>query len=132
MTSMVVALAATVLALGGVVWSGIARRRSLHYQLIVVFLAALGVAIWRARVVGSGLRFEGVALLLHRVHMASVVLTFLVLPFLVVSGVRLARAVGPAAADRRPKHKTQAMRFVVLVLVTAVLGTLMTVFATPK
>jgi len=132
MTWMVVALAATVAALGAVVWSGITRRRSLHYKLIVVFAIALGVAIWRARVVGMGLRFEGVAGVLHRVHLSAVALTFIVLPFLVVSGVRLARAVGPAAATARLAHKKHAVRFVLLVVVTAVLGTLMTVFATPR
>ncbi len=131
MISMVLALAATLVALAAVVWSGIVRRRALHYRLIVVLFACLGLAIWRAEAFGSTLRFDGAAGTLHTVHMAAVILTFLLVPLLVSSGVRLARAQNGDAAAARQAHRRQATRFVVLVVIAAVLGTWMTVLAHP-
>jgi len=131
MTSLVIWLAATVVALAAVVWSGAARRRSLHYKLIVVMLVCLGIAVWRAEAHGATLIFEGLAATLHTIHMVSVALTFLSLPVIVITGIRLASATGGAAAAFRSGHRKLAYLFVVLVLVTAALGTAMTAFATP-
>ena len=59
---------------------------------------------------------------------SSVTVTFAVLPLVVVTGVRLARVEDVA---RRTWHKRTAAAFVLAVLVTFVLGLLMTVLATP-
>jgi hypothetical protein len=131
MTSLVVSLAATIACLALAVWSGIARRRQLHYALVTATFAALIVAIWRAEAYGATLVFEGAAATLHTVHMASVALTFLLTPALVWSGVRLARATGPASGTARTAHRKLAVVFVVVIMVTAALGTAMTALAQP-
>ena len=131
MTSMVVWLVATVIALAAVVWSGAARRRALHYKLIVTMVACLCLAVWRAEAYGATLVFEGLAGTLHTVHMVSVSLTFLCIPFLVVTGLRLARSGADGAPSTRAPHKKLAYLFVALVVVTAALGTAMTALATP-
>jgi len=131
MTSLVIWLAATVVALAAVVWSGAVRRRSLHYKLIVVMLVCLSIAIWRAESYGATLVFEGVAATLHTIHMTSVALTFLSVPFLVVTGIRLASAAAENAPSIRTTHKKLAYLFVVIVVVTSALGIAMTAMATP-
>jgi hypothetical protein len=131
MTSLVLSLAATLASLGLTVWTGIVRRRHLHYALVALTFVLLGFAIWRAESYGATLRFEGVALTLHRVHMVSVALTFLLVPPLVWSGVRLARAPAAGADALRAGHRKLAVTFVVLVVVTAALGAAMTAFAQP-
>ncbi|MHC4844590.1 MAG: hypothetical protein ACYTCU_00360 [Planctomycetota bacterium] len=131
MTPLVIWLSATVVALGLVVWSGAARRRSLHYKLIVVMVACLCVAIWYAESYGKSLVFEGAAATLHTVHMISVALTFLCIPFLVVTGLRLARATGDTATSHRASHRKLAYGFVVIVVLTSALGIAMTAMAAP-
>jgi hypothetical protein len=124
------ALVATVGALGGVVWSGITHRRAVHYRFVTLFVACLAVAIWRAEAYGRGLRFEGTAALVHKVHMGSVAATFLALPFVVYTGVRLARGTRPAGGgDPRRAHHRASEIFVGLVLLTSALGTAMTLLA---
>jgi hypothetical protein len=120
-----------VVALAAVVWSGAARRRPLHYKLIVVMLVCLAIAIWRAETYGATLVFEGLAATLHTIHMVSVALTFLCIPVIVITGIRLASAAADTTASFRTSHRKLAYVFVVLVLVTAALGGVMTAFATP-
>ena len=129
MTSFIVALVAALLALGGVIWSGITHRRSLHYVLVVAVLVALTVSIWRARVWGHGLVFEGAAGTWQTVHRVAVVLTFALLPLVGWTGLRLARAKGAGAGAARAAHHKRAVQFVVALLVAAALGTVMTVLA---
>ena len=129
MTSFIVALVAALLALGGVIWSGITHRRSLHYALVVTMLVALLASIWRARVWGHDLVFEGAAGTWQTVHRVAVVLTFALLPLVGWTGLRLARARGAAAADARPAHRRRAIQFVLALVAAALLGTVMTVLA---
>lgn len=129
MTAFLSALGVTVVALVGVVWSGVTRRRSLHYALIASMFAALGWAIYEAELYGKELVFEGHAATLKAIHMAAVTVTFLLVPFLLVSGVKLARAEGAAA---RQRHGQLARWFVVSVVLTCMLGTAMTWAATPR
>jgi hypothetical protein len=131
MTSLVVSLIATIGCLGAAIWAGVARRRRLHYALVAGTLALLGVAIWRAELYGSTLVFEGSAQTVHRVHMVFVTLTFLALPGVGWTGFRLARAHAAQAPGARVGHRKLAVVFVVLVLITAALGTAMTVLAQP-
>lgn len=128
MTTMVVALAVTVVALGAVLWSGVTRRRTLHYALVVGTLAALAWAIYEAEAVGRGLRFEGAAHVVKLVHFVGVGLTFAMVPAMLVSGVRLHRKDDP---PRRGVHGALAKAFLVVVLVTCALGTAMTMLAEP-
>lgn len=127
-TPFLVALAATVVALVVVVWSGAVHKRSLHYGAVVAMLGLLTWAIREAEIMGRGLVYEGTAGTFRTVHFVAVCATFLLLPVLVVSGVRLTRQEAPA---RRQLHKKLAMAFVVAVLVTTALGTTMTLLATP-
>ncbi|MHC5210378.1 MAG: hypothetical protein ACYTG2_06650 [Planctomycetota bacterium] len=131
MTSLALSLVATVLSLGLAIWSGIARRRQLHYKLVALTFALLGVAIWRAETYGATLVFEGSALTLHRLHMVSVAVTFLVTPAVVWSGVRLARADGASAEAPRIAHRKAAVALVVLIVITVALGIAMTALARP-
>jgi hypothetical protein len=128
-TSFIVALIAALLALGGVIWSGITHRRNLHYGLVVAMLVALTLSIWRARVWGHGLVFEGAAGTWQTVHRVAVVLTFALLPLVGWTGLRLARARGTAAADARPAHRRRAIQFVTALVAAALLGTVMTILA---
>jgi hypothetical protein len=138
-----VALVATVGALGGVVWSGVTHRRAAHYRFVGLFVALLAVAIWRAEAFGRGLVFEGAAAVVRRVHMGAVAATFLALPFVAWTGIRLARGTPPlhrgnsradgspvGAGDARRAHHRSAEIFVALVLITSALGTAMTLLAT--
>jgi hypothetical protein len=127
----VVAIVAVVAALAAVIWSGATRQRHLHYTLVAVFFLALGVAVWRAELVGRGLLFDGVAATVHRVHDVVVVIDFVLALALVVTGVRLARAAGEAEPARRRVHRSLAFAFTTLVLVSAALGTAMTLLARP-
>lgn len=124
--SFCVALAAFVLALGVVIWSGTTRRRSAHYASVLAMLGILGWAIREAEIMGRGLVFDGLAGTIHKVHFVAVCLTFLLVPLLAWSGVRLARQESP---ERRLGHRKLASLFVVAVLVTTALGTAMTVLA---
>ncbi len=117
-------------ALGGLIWSGITHRRSIHYACVVALLAFLALAIWRAEELGRGLLFEGTALTVHRIHFGAVIGTFLSLALVGVTGVRLARSRAADARDPRHAHKRQAEIFVLLVLITSALGTAMTWLAT--
>ena len=136
MIELLVSLVATVTALGVVVWSGITRRRTLHYTAVVAMLVLLGIAIWFAEQFGSKLEFTGTAGTVHTIHMGSVVLTFLALPLVAWTGLRLARAIkgssaatGAEAVKERAGHRHSASVFVTLVVVTSILGALMTLLA---
>lgn len=129
MTALVTWLAATIVALAAVIWSGASRRRTLHYALVLVLLGCLALAIRAAERYGEGLVFEGLAGTVHDVHMVVVVLTLASFLPLVVSGVRLARARGAAEPAARARHRALAGLFVALVLVTSALGVAMTVLA---
>jgi len=122
------ALALTVLALAAVVWSGVAGRRPLHYGAIVAMFAVLAWAIREAETMGRALVFDGAADHVKTVHMAAVVGVFLLVPLLVVSGVRLAKGEDPG---RRRLHGQLAKVFVVLVVLTCALGAAMTMLARP-
>ena len=139
MSALLASLAATIAALAIVVWSGITRRRTVHYAAVVGMLGLLGVAIHFAERFGSQLEFTGAAGTVHSVHMVAVVLTFLALPLVAWTGLRLARA-GRTGADRRAPagpddpgqragHRRSAALFVTLVVITSSLGTVMTVLA---
>ncbi len=128
MGTFLLALVATLALLGGVIASGVRRRRREHYALVVAFFVSLGVTIWRAEVMGAsggGLHFEAAATaqLLHRI---AVGLTFALVPPLVVTGVRLARAEPEGDAGRRRSHRGMAVAFVTGVVVSALLGAVMT------
>jgi hypothetical protein len=121
-------LLATVVLLAVVVRTGLRRQRGAHYASVVGFFAALGVSIWRAIAFGAsggGLHFEAAATaqLIHRI---AVGFTFLLVPFLVGSGVKLARAKGEDEPAIRRAHRGLAFTFVVSFLVTSVLGVVMT------
>jgi hypothetical protein len=124
-----VALVATLAALGGAIWAGVTRRRSAHYALVTAMFVLLGLTIWRARVWGSGLIFDGASGSVQIVHRAAVVATFAIVPLLVWTGVRLARARGEAAVAPRAGHRRAAVWFIVALVAAAALGTLMTVLA---
>jgi hypothetical protein len=117
----------TVVLLVVVIATGARRRRGAHYKAVIAFFLSLGVAIWRARAFGAagGLNFAAAATS-QLVHRIAIAITFLIVPFLVVSGVRLARATGAEAAGLRLWHKRLAMSFVVSFLITALLGVVMT------
>ena len=128
MIAFALSLLATVALLGFVVVTGLRRRRSAHYVGVTGFFAALGVSIWRARVFGAsggGLNFEAAATT-QLVHRIAIGLTFLLVPFLVVSGVKLAKAKGADEPAIRKAHHGLAIVFVVLFLVTSALGVVMT------
>lgn len=130
MIAFLVALAATLAALGGAIWAGVTHRRSAHYALVTAMFLLLGLAIWRARVWGSGLVFDGAAGTVQIVHRVAVVATFAIVPALVWTGVRLARERGEAAVGaRRQGHRRAAVWFVVALVAAAALGTVMTVLA---
>jgi len=128
-TAFVVALVATLAALGGVIWSGITHRRQLHYALVVAMLAALGLSIWRARVWGHGLIFDGTSGHVQLVHRVAVVVTFALLPLVGWTGLRLAKARPAETATARAAHHQRAVQFVVALLAAAALGTAMTLLA---
>ncbi len=128
LTSFVLSLALTVAALAATIWSGVARRRRLHYACVVAHVVLLGFAIRQAELYGRGLVFEGTAGLVKSIHMAGVVVCFALVPVVVVTGVRLARA---AAPDRRLWHRRAAWAYVIAVVVTFLLGLAMTLLARP-
>jgi hypothetical protein len=128
MIPFLIALVVTVALLGGVIASGVRRRRRAHYVLVAVFFAALAVTIWRAEVLGAsggGMDFAAAATaqLLHRI---AVAFTFALVPWLLVSGVRLARAPQAREPALRRTHRGLAVAFVAGVLAAAVLGSVMT------
>ena len=129
LTSLVVALSATVLALGLVVWSGYRRRRRLHYASIVALLVLLATAIGLAERYGTQLVFQGTAATVRSIHFVAVTITFALLPLVVFTGVRLARAPTGTDSDRRATHSKVAALFVVCVVVTFGLGLTMTLLA---
>jgi hypothetical protein len=131
MISLAIAVAVTVALLVAVIWSGATHRRPLHYSLVGAFFASLCVAVWRAEIVGRGLIFEGTAATIHHVHDGVVTLDFALAVALLVTGVRLARSPAPLAPARRRFHRSLATLFTVSVLVSAALGTAMTLLARP-
>lgn len=122
----VVAFSLTIVSLLGVMGSGFARRRRLHYALVVATLALLLVAILFAERMGRGLVFEGAAGQVKRVHMVFVAATTAQLVGMVITGVRLARAPAEAERRRRARHRVMAFWFLALVVVTSGLGLTMT------
>lgn len=129
MTSVFAAwLAATVLALVVVIASGHKAQRGLHYGSVLAFFVLLAFTILEAEEVGRGLTYEGWSRTAFYAHFSFVGLDFLLVPFLVLSGVRLARG---EDVRRRKLHKKLASVFVLFVVLTCVLGALMTWGATP-
>jgi|KBSSwiStaDraftv2_1062776.scaffolds.fasta_scaffold32261_4 hypothetical protein len=131
MISLAIAVGLAVALLVAVIWSGATRRRHLHYALVAGFFASLAAAVWRAELVGRGLIFEGTAATIHHVHDGVVALDLLLALALLVTGVRLARAPAPLEPLRRRFHRSLATLFAVSVLVSAALGTAMTMLARP-
>jgi hypothetical protein len=131
MTGLIVALAATLAALCSVVWTGSKGYRRAHFTSIGGMFALLLVAIWQAESVGRDLVFEGLAGTVHRVHMVAVVLTFLLVPGVAVTGLALARSSGTSHPPRRRRHRRWALAFVGLIVLTSALGTAMTWLAWP-
>lgn len=127
-TDLAIWLGATVAALVAVVWTGKAAQRGAHYVSVGAFFACLFLAIRAAGEVGRGLTYEGWARAVFYVHFSFVALVFLMVPFLLVSGIQLAKLEEP---ERRRRHNRLAAMFVGLVVLTCVLGTLMTWGATP-
>jgi sulfite exporter TauE/SafE len=121
------ALALTLVALAGVIWTGLSRRRPLHYTLIVVMLGLLSWAIYEAEIMGQDLTYEGAAATFRKIHFGAVALTFLTIPVLLFTGVRVAKQ---DTWQRRRPHRLAAYFFVGIVVITATLGTAMTVTAT--
>lgn len=128
---LIAALAATVAALLGVIGSGYAHKRHLHYTLVVVMLGCLALAIWRAEEYGRGLVYDGAAAAWYTWHFRFVGLTFGLVPLVFLTGVLLARARGPAAIARRLWHKRVAWAFVIATVITFGLGLGMTLLAQP-
>ncbi len=130
---LVLSLLGTVAALGGVIWSGVTHRRTVHYRFVALFLGCLAIAIWRAETFGRGLVFDGTSSVVHTIHMGAVAATFLALPFVVWTGIRLARGTRPSdvgtGQDARRAHHRASEIFVGLVLITSALGTAMTMLA---
>jgi len=129
LTAFIAALAATVIALLFVIWSGFRRRRRTHYAAIVVMLVTLVAAIRLAERYGTELVFEGLAAQVRLAHFGAVIVTFAALPFVAVSGWKLARAPAEIDAERRATHRKMALAFVICVLVAFSLGLAMTVLA---
>ena len=123
-----VALALTVLSLGLVVWSGVTHRRRTHYALVVGFFGVLVWTIIEAEAFGATLQYTGLAATFRTVHFVAVTITLLMAPFLVWSGIALARSESP---NKRAAHKNLAALFLALVVLTCGLGTAMTVLADP-
>ncbi len=121
-----IAFACTVAALAGVIWSGVKARRSLHYGLVVLLLGLLTWAIREAEIMGSDLVYEGASGVFRTIHFGAVGLTFLALPLLVVTGLRLAKKESPS---HRKAHRAVAWVFICAVLATTALGTTMTLLA---
>ena len=121
------ALALTLLALAGVIWSGLTRRRRMHYAGIVLMLVLLSWAIYEAEIMGKALKYEGVAATFRSIHFVAVALTFLTIPVLIWTGLRVAKE---DTWQRRRPHRLAAYFFVGIVVITATLGTAMTVSAT--
>lgn len=128
-TSFLVALALTVFALGGVVFTGITARRSAHYALVGVMFATLFWAIWEAERIGANLTFPGAAGVLHTLHFVVVAMDTLLVPLVLWTGVKLARSDDP---ETRARHGRMARYFVVAIVITCILGTGMTLLAMPK
>jgi len=122
----------TVLALVVTVVTGIRGMRGPHYAWVIVTLAGLAVAIRVAGDVGSQLVFEGLADTAKTIHFWAVGLDFLVLPIAAISGIRLARASAADEPGRRALHRKAAWALVVLLVITVILGTTMTLTASPK
>ena len=121
-------LLVTVALLAAVVVTGIRRRRSAHYATIVAFFASLGGTIWLARAFGAragGLHLEAAATT-QWWHRVAIIVTFALVPFLLVSGIKLARAKGADEPVIRRAHRGLAVSFVISFLVTSVLGAVMT------
>jgi hypothetical protein len=128
MTTLVVALLSTVVALIAVVITGRAAKRGAHYTVVVITLGCLTWAIREAELVGRGLVYEGAAATVKTVHFVGVGAVFVLLPILAVSGIRLARLESP---ERRTLHVRLAVAFLAAVVITCLLGTAMTMMAEP-
>jgi len=124
MTQLLISLSLTTAVLVGVIWSGLTRRRSLHYGGVVSLFACLAWAIYEAEQFGQQLSFEGPAAIVKQFHFGAVAIVFLTIPVLVVTGVRLSKN-----ESMRPMHASVAKFFVVSVLVAGALGTAMTMMA---
>src|SRR5262245_55120384 len=112
----VLSLLLTVVLLAVVVVTGLRRRRSAHYAGVLGFFASLGLSIVLARAFGAangGLHFEAAATT-QWWHRRAILVTFALVPFLVVSGVKLARAKGADEPRIRKAHHGLAIAFVVL------------------
>ena len=126
MTLLLISLSLTVAVLAVVIWSGVTRRRSLHYGAVTSLFAVLAWAIYEAESFGRGLVFEGAAEVVKQIHFVGVAIVFLAIPVLLVTGVRLAKD-----ESMRPMHLSVAKFFVVMVVITCALGTAMTILAEP-
>lgn len=124
MIQLLISLGLTTAVLGTVLWSGVTRRRSLHYGAVVSLFACLTWAIYEAEKFGQQLSFEGSAAIVKQLHFGAVAIVFLTVPVLVVTGVRLSKD-----ESMRPMHASVAKFFVLMVLVAGALGTGMTMMA---
>lgn len=125
------AIATVLLLLGVVLWSGVTGRRTLHYIVVVAMLGALYWAITKAEIVGELLVFEGLSRTLLQVHFVFVVADFLLIPLVAWSGIRLARAPENQSGIARMRHGKAAKVLVVSLVTTCILGSAMTLLATP-
>ncbi len=122
----------TVVALVATVATGVRGARGAHYTCVVVTLVALAVAIRFAGEVGSELEFHGLAATAKTIHFWVVPLDFLLLPVVAFSGIRLARSAPGDEPTRRAFHRKAAWTLVTLLVITVILGTTMTLSATPR
>jgi hypothetical protein len=127
-TPFLLALGFTVVALVAVLWSGVTRRRNIHYGMVVVMLGLLAWTIREAEIMGAELTYQGAASVFRTIHFVAVTATFLIFPVLTVTGVRLARE---ETAKHRKAHRTFALIFLLSVVATTALGTTMTLLASP-
>ena len=136
---LIAAVLVTVVFLVITIGTGVKRLRNAHYAGIVGMFAALGTAIALARNLSPFMVYDETGLLVKRVHFTFVGITTLMVPFVAISGIRLAKALklaergeeGHDAVARRSSHKKLAWWAVAAIVVTCVLGTAMTVLGLP-
>ena len=125
------AIATVILLLGVVIWSGVTGRRILHYIVVIAMLGALYRAITKAEIVGELLVFEGLSKTLLQVHFVFVAADFILIPLVAWSGIRLARAPENQSGIARMRHGKAAKVLVISLVTTCILGSAMTLLATP-
>ena len=92
-----------------------------------------------ARKVGPYMTYDETGLWIKRIHFTFVTITTLFVPFVIISGARLGKALmlaergddGHDAVRHRATHKKVAWWAVTMIVITCVLGTAMTIAGLP-